>query len=214
MSTPYEKIANALAELDEDTFMSEIQKFVDGKPTTEDADEVVKACALGMEKVGDLFEEEEYFVGDLVYAAAVLTSGLDLVAPLLADSEATKLGTMVIGSAPGDLHDIGKNIFKSMAAAAGFEIYDLGVNVAPEAFAAKAKEVKADIVGISGLLTLSLDSMGDVIKALEAAGVRKGLKVMIGGNPVTEAVCKRIGADAFSTNASTGLKQCKEWMVS
>jgi dimethylamine corrinoid protein len=88
----------------------------------------------------------------------------------------------------------------------------LGVDVAPETFVEKVKEHKPNIVGISGLLTLSLDTMGDVIKALKDAGVRDGVKIMIGGNPVTEAVMNRVGADAYSTNASTGVKQCKEWV--
>ena len=100
-----------------------------------------------------------------------------------------------------------------MAEAAGFEVFDLGVDVAPEKFVEKVKEVNADIVGISGLLTLSLDTMGDVINALKEAGIRDNVKVMIGGNPVTEAVMLRVGADAYSTNASTGVKQCKEWVM-
>ena len=138
---------------------------------------------------------------------------MEKLKPCIGAEGSAKIGKLVIGSAPGDLHDIGKNIFISMMEAAGFEIYDLGVDVAPQKFADKVKEVKPEIVGISGLLTLSLETMGDVINALKEADLRESVKVMIGGNPVSEAVKLRVGADAHSTNAATGVKQCKEWVV-
>ncbi len=213
MDERYQLIADSLGELDEDAFNAAVQNVVDSNPSEEEADEVIKSFSVGMDKVGDYFEEGEYFVGDLIYAADILYNGIDAVKPFISSDGSNKIGSMVLGSAPGDLHDIGKNIFKSMAEAGGFEVYDLGVDVQPEVFVEKVKEVKPNIVGISGLLTLSLDSMGDVINALKEAGVRDDLKVMIGGNPVSEAVMLRVGADAWSTNASTGVKQLKEWMV-
>ncbi len=213
MNEKYQLIATALGELDEDAFLEGVNAVIESSPSQEEAEQVVRACADGMAKVGDYFEEGEYFVGDLIYAADILQNGFDLLKPYLSSDNTNSLGTIVLGSAPGDLHDIGKNIFKSMVEAAGFTVYDLGVDVAPEKYVEKVKEIKPDIVGISGLLTLSLDTMGQVIEALKAAGVRDGLKIMIGGNPVTEAVMNRVGADAYSTNASTGVKQCKEWMV-
>lgn len=213
MDERYQVIADALGELDEDAFNSAVQGIVDSNPSEEVADEVIKSFSVGMEKVGDYFEEGDYFVGDLIYAADILYSGIDAMKPFISGDGSNKIGSMVIGSAPGDLHDIGKNIFKSMAEAGGFEVYDLGVDVKPEVFVEKVKEVKPDVVGISGLLTLSLDAMGDVINALKEAGVRDDLKVMIGGNPVSEAVMLRVGADAWSTNASTGVKQLKEWVM-
>ena len=213
MENKFELIANALGELDEEQFMEELNALIKADPTEDTANEAVKACAKGMEIVGNYFEEEEYFVGDLIFAADILTNGFDLLAPYLATDGGDKIGKIVLGSAPGDLHDIGKNIFMKMAEAAGFEVFDLGVDVAPEKFVEKVKEVNADIVGISGLLTLSLDTMGDVINALKEAGIRDNVKVMIGGNPVTEAVMLRVGADAYSTNASTGVKQCKELVM-
>ncbi len=213
MDEKYQVIADALGELDEDGFLGAVSTITETCSNSKEAELVVKACAAGMEKVGDYFEEGEYFVGDLIYAADILKCGMDLLKPCLGAEGASKIGKMVIGSAPGDLHDIGKNIFISMMEAAGFEVIDLGVDVAPEQFVAKVQEVNPDIVGISGLLTLSLDTMGEVIAALEQAGVRNNVKVLIGGNPVSEAVMKRVGADAFSTNAATGVKQCKEWVV-
>lgn len=213
MDERYQLVADALGELDEDAFNAAIQGIVDSNPSKEEADEVINAFSVGMEKVGDYFEEGEYFVGDLIYAADILYNGIDAIEPFTSGDGSNKIGSMVIGSSPGDLHDIGKNIFKSMAEAGGFDVYDLGVDVKPEIFVEKVKEVKPDVVGISGLLTLSLDTMGDVINALKEAGVRDDLKIMIGGNPVSEAVMLRVGADAWSTNASTGVKQLKEWVV-
>ncbi len=213
MTEKYQHIIDALGELDEDRFMKGINEATAQNLGAGEAQEIVNACAKGMEKVGDYFEEGEYFVGDLIYAADILQCGMEKLKPVLGADGGAKIGKMVIGSAPGDLHDIGKNIFSSMMEAAGFEVHDLGVDVAPEKFVEKVREVKPNIVGISGLLTLSLDTMGDVIKALQDAGLRESVKVMIGGNPVSEAVQLRVGADAHSTNAATGVKQCKEWVV-
>lgn len=213
MTAKYQHITEALGQLDEDAVMKGLEEAVAACPGSEEAQELVNACTLGMEKVGDFFEEGEYFVGDLLYAADILKSGMEILAPCIGAGGVSKLGKLVVGSAPGDLHDIGKNIFISMMEAAGFEVFDLGIDVAPEKFVEKVREVKPDIVGISGLLTLSLDAMGDVINALKDAGLRDSVKVMIGGNPVSEAVQKRVGADAHSTNAATGVKQCKEWVV-
>lgn len=213
MEERYQVIADALGELDEEAFNARVESFVGSDPSEEEADKVIKSFSMGMDKVGEYFEEGEYFVGDLVYAADILYNGIDAIKPFLSSDGSSKIGSMVLGSAPGDLHDIGKNIFKSMAEAGGFEVHDLGVDVKPEVFVKKVKEVKPNIVGISGLLTLSLETMGDVINALKDAGLRDNLKIMIGGNPVSEAVMERVGADAWSTNASTGVKQLKEWVV-
>jgi methylmalonyl-CoA mutase cobalamin-binding domain/chain len=213
MADKYQHITNALGELDEDALLKGIEEAVESKPSADEAQEIVNACAEGMEKVGDYFEEGEYFVGDLIYAADILKCGMELLKPCIGAEGGNKIGKLVIGSAPGDLHDIGKNIFISMMEAAGFDVYDLGVDVAPEKFVKKVKEVNPDIVGISGLLTLSLETMGDVVSALKDAGLREQVKVMIGGNPVSEAVQLRVGADAHSNNAATGVKQCKEWVV-
>ncbi len=205
-------LAEALGNLEEDAFNEALDEIVANNPNSDEAQAVVDACAKGMETVGNYYEEGEYFVGDLIYAADILQGGFEKLAPFLTAEDAPKTGVLVLGSAPGDLHDIGKNIFKSMAEAAGFQVVDLGVDVPAETFAEKVKETNADIVGISGLLTLSLDTMGDVVKACQDAGVRDNVKILIGGNPVTDAVANRIGADAASNNASVAVKLCKEWM--
>ena len=112
----------------------------------------------------------------------------------------------------GDLHDIGKNIFRSMAEAAGFEVHDIGIDQPAEAFVNKVKEVNPEIVGMSGVLTLALESMKDTVDAFKAAGIRDNIKVIIGGNPVTKEACEQIGADAFTTNAAEGVKICQSWV--
>ncbi|NLM53010.1 MAG: cobalamin-binding protein, partial [Firmicutes bacterium] len=118
----------------------------------------------------------------------------------------------VLGTVHGDLHDIGKNIFRSMAEAAGFEVHDIGIDQPPSAFVDKVKEVNPDIVGMSGVLTLALESMKNTVDALKEAGIRDRVKIIIGGNPVTKEACVQIGADAFTTNAAEGVKICQRWV--
>lgn len=208
----YELVKTAIGDLDEDAVIEMIDEFISSNPAKEEVDNMINYCQGGMSLVGDKFQEGEYFVGDLIFAGELLQETIEKLKPLMGSSDKSVIGTMVIGSAPGDLHDIGKNIFKSMAEAAGFKIYDLGVDVPVEVFASKVKEVKPDIVGISGLLTMAFESMKDVIDELQAQGLRDDIKIMIGGNPVTAEVAKRVGADIHSTNAAEGLNVCKEWV--
>lgn len=119
---------------------------------------------------------------------------------------------MVLATVEGDLHDIGKNIFKSMAEAAGFEVYDLGIDTPASLFVEKVKEVKPQIVGMSGVLTLAIDSMKKTVDALTEAGLRDQVKVIIGGNPVTEDACRMVGADAYTNNAAEGVKIIQGWV--
>ena len=208
----FDKLTNAVAELEEEEVIEMLEKFIENSPSEEDALKAVEACQKGMVKVGDLFEEEEYFVGDLIFAGEMLTSAIDILKPALGDGSSSKVGTILLGTVSGDLHDIGKNIFKSMADAAGFEIYDLGIDVAPEVFVDKAKEVQPNIVGMSGVLTLALESMKNVVTAFEEEGLRNNFKIIIGGNPVTKEASEQIGSDAFTTNAAEGVKICQGWV--
>lgn len=208
MSSRFQNIIDALAELDDEAFLEGVNAAVaDG----EKPQDIVNACAAGVEKVGELFEEGEYFVGELVYTSDILSKAMDILEPLLGNGGGNVIGSMVIGTVQGDLHDIGKNIFISMMKSVGFKIYDLGVDVSPEAFVEKIKEVNPDIVGMSGLLTLSVDMMKTIIDTIEAAGLHS-MKIMIGGNIVNDMAMEHTGADAWSTNASKGVKQCKAWV--
>lgn len=205
-------LTQAVGDLDEDKVMEILREFVATNPSTVEANKVVNACQEGMAIVGDLFEKNEYFVGDLIFAGELLTAAIDTIKPVLGSESSAKLGKLIIATVEGDLHDIGKNIFKSMSEAAGFEVYDLGIDAPASAFVEKVKEVQPDVVGMSGVLTLALDSMKATVDALNEAGLRSGVKVIIGGNPVTEEACRQIGADAFTTNAAEGVKIVKEWV--
>ncbi|NTW72008.1 MAG: cobalamin-binding protein [Eubacteriaceae bacterium] len=205
-------ITTAVGELEEDKVLELLNDFVASNPTEEDAQKVVGACQEGMAMVGDLFESGEYFVGDLIFAGELLTEAIDLLKPVIGSGSTAKVGSIVIGTVHGDLHDIGKNIFKSMADAAGFEVYDLGIDQPVQAFIDKVKEVKPNIVGMSGVLTLALEAMKDTVDGLKEAGLRDSVKIIIGGNPVTKEACEHIGADAFTTNAAEGIKIAQSWV--
>lgn len=202
----------AIGDLDEEKVVAMLEAFVASNPSGEEAYSVVGACQKGMSIVGGLFEKNEYFVGDLIFAGELLTRSIDILKPVIGGDDSKKIGAIVVGTVEGDLHDIGKNIFASMVEAAGFQVYDLGIDVPPNAFVEKVKEVKPQIVGMSGVLTLALDSMKATVDALKEAGVRDNIKIVIGGNPVTEDACKQIGADAFTTNAAEGVKLCQGWV--
>lgn len=137
---------------------------------------------------------------------------MDELKPALSGDAMEKKARIVLATVEGDLHDIGKNIFRTMAEASGFEVFDLGIDVPVKRIVDKVKEVNPEIVGLSGVLTLALDSMKETIDSLETEGLRDNLKVIIGGVPVNENVCKRVGADDFSTNAADGVKICQRWV--
>ena len=205
-------LTQAVGDLEEDKVLTLLNEFVATNPSEEEAQKVVGACQQGMALVGDLFDKGEYFVGDLIFAGELLTSAIDVLKPVIGSGSTTKVGSIVIGTVEGDLHDIGKNIFKSMSEAAGFEVYDLGIDVSPNAFVEKVKEVQPQVIGMSGVLTLALDSMKNTIEELQNAGLRDSVKIVIGGNPVTKEACEQIGADAFTTNAAEGVKICQGWV--
>ncbi|GBF32595.1 methyltransferase corrinoid protein [Desulfocucumis palustris] len=207
-----QELTKAVGDLDEKKVLGLLNEFVASNPSPQDTAMVVSACQQGMAIVGDLFDAKEYFVGDLIFAGELLTSAIDILKPVMGGENTAKIGKMVLATVQGDLHDIGKNIFKSMSEAAGFEVYDLGIDAPASAFVEKVKEVNPEIVGMSGVLTLALDSMKNTVEALKEAGLRDGVKLIIGGNPVTEEACNMIGADAFTTNAAEGVKICQGWV--
>jgi len=154
-----------------------------------------------MDEVGRLFQCEEYFVPELLLAARAMKGSLDLLRPLLAASGRKPSGRVVIGTVKGDLHDIGKNIVASMLEGGGFEVIDLGADVAPERFVEAIQRSDANLVCLSALLTVTMPSMRTTIEALKQAGVRGRVKVLVGGAPVTQQFAHQIGADGYSDNA-------------
>lgn len=205
------KLAELLGDLDEEAVLEALDELIAKGASAEEGLAAVSALQKGMNTVGDLFESGEYFVGDLIFAGEILTEAIGKLKPILSAGTGDKMGNIVLGTVHGDLHDIGKNIFKNMVEIAGFEVYDIGIDQAPEAFVEKIKEVNPIIVGMSGVLTLALDSMKDTVDAIKAAGLRDTVKIIIGGNPVTKEACEQIGADAFTTNAAEGVRICKDW---
>jgi 5-methyltetrahydrofolate--homocysteine methyltransferase len=158
-----------------------------------------------MTEVGRLFEEGEYFVPEMLIAARAMQAGLALLRPALADAEVKAKGKVAIGTVKGDLHDIGKNLVSIMLEGAGYEIVDLGVDVSPDQFL-EAITDRADIVGLSALLTTTMPSMEATIKAIDEAGLREKVKIIIGGAPVTADFAQKIGADGYAEDASQAVK--------
>ncbi|MDR3175129.1 MAG: corrinoid protein [Desulfovibrio sp.] len=167
-----------------------------------DAYEAVdKGLAHGMDRAGRLFEEDEYFVPELLIAADAMYAGLDVLRPHIKADAASEPGKIVLGVVEGDTHDIGKNLVKIILEAKGFTVFDLGRDVPPGDFVKKAREVGADIIGLSTLMTTTMPGMAEVVENLRAAGLRDRIKVMIGGAPISSAFARRIGADGYSANA-------------
>ena len=157
----------------------------------------------GMSVVGEKFKANEVFVPEVLIAARAMKVGAEILKPYLVSENVTAAGKVVLGTVKGDLHDIGKNLVKMMLEGKGLEVIDLGVDVAPEAFVAAAKESGAGVICCSALLTTTMGVMKDVVALCEAEGIRDQVKIMIGGAPVTQAFCDSIGADAYTPDAAT-----------
>ena len=206
------KLTELLGNLEEEKVLESVKKMVDSGIAGEEALKVVAACQEGMVIVGDRFEKGEYFVADLIFAGEILTGALDALKPVLAGQAQKSIGKMVLGTVYGDLHDIGKNIFRNLSEILGIEVFDIGIDQPSDAFVRKVKEVGANAIGMSGVLTLSIDSMKKTVDALKEAGLRDQVKVIIGGVPVTQSACDLVGADAWTTNAAEGAKIVKTWL--
>jgi 5-methyltetrahydrofolate--homocysteine methyltransferase len=170
------------------------------------------ALIPAMGEVGRLFEEGEYFVPEMLIAARAMKAGLEILKPLLVDSGVEPVGRVAIGTVKGDLHDIGKNLVAMMLEGAGFEIVDLGTDVAPDKFV-DAVQNGADIIGLSALLTTTMPSMESTVKAIVDAGLRDQVKIIIGGAPVTHEYAQKIGADGYAPDASQAASLAKGFMA-
>jgi len=202
----FENLAAAMGELDEDT-VKEILEAIDN---ADDANRAMEACQKGMDTVGKLFEEGEYFVGDLIYAGELMTDAVEVLKPYLAGAESTGAKTrMILCTVKDDLHDIGKNIVRSMLEANGFNVLDLGIDVPASKVVETAKAEGIKIVALSGVLTLALDSMKATVDAIKAAGL--DCRVIIGGAPVSAEACRNIGADEWAHSPQKTVATCKEW---
>lgn len=176
-----------------------------------EAGEILQAGLIrAMGEVGRLFEEGEYYVPEMLVAARAMKAGLERIRPLLVDSDVKPAGKVVLGTVKGDLHDIGKNLVAMMLEGAGFEIKDLGTDVSPEKFVAALREDNIDLVGLSALLTTTMPMMKSTILAISEAGLRKQVKIMIGGAPVTPSYAEDIGADGYAPDASRAVSLARQ----
>jgi 5-methyltetrahydrofolate--homocysteine methyltransferase len=173
------------------------------------ADVVTSGLQAGLVIVGDKFSSGEFFIPEMLFAARAVTRALDVLRPLLTDSEAVTFGRVVLGTVAGDIHDIGKNLVGMLLQGAGFEVIDLGNNVSVERFVAAAKEHGPDILGLSALLTTTMPGMEATIGALEAAGIRHQVRVVVGGAPVTQHFADRIGADGYGADGGAAIELCR-----
>jgi 5-methyltetrahydrofolate--homocysteine methyltransferase len=171
-------------------------------------DVLEKGLIAGMDRVGKDFKANQIYVPEVLIAARAMKSAMEVLRPALIAAGAEPVGTVIIGTAKGDLHDIGKNLVAMMMEGAGFKVVDLGVDVSPETFVQKAKEEKATVVGISALLTTTMVNMKGIIEALKKAGVKA--KVVVGGAPVTQSFANEIGADGYAPDAASAVDRAKE----
>ncbi|MBM3145035.1 MAG: cobalamin-binding protein [Chloroflexi bacterium] len=171
-----------------------------------------KGLMPGMDHVGAEFKAGNLFVPEVLRSARAMQSSMSLIKPLLAETGAAMTGKLLLGTVKGDLHDIGKNLVGMMCEGAGFEVKDMGKDIEPDVFVEAVQEFKPDILGMSALLTTTMRSMEHTIKALEEAGVRDRLKIMIGGAPVTQTFADQIGADGYASNAASAAELAKKLM--
>jgi 5-methyltetrahydrofolate--homocysteine methyltransferase len=180
----------------------------------EDVQKILNEGLLaGMSVVGDRFKKGEFYVPEVLVAARAMKEGMEILKPFLVEKNIKGKGTIVLGTVKGDLHDIGKNLVGMMLEGAGFEVVDLGVDVAPEKFIQAAKEKSADITGLSALLTTTMLSMKDVIGAVEKEGLKGKVKVIIGGAPVTQDYANEIRADGYAPDAASAVDVVKELLA-
>lgn len=168
-----------------------------------------KGLADGMNRAGKLYEEEEYYIPELLLCSDAMYSGLDILKPHLEKEQTENKAKVVIGVVEGDTHDIGKNLVKIMMETEGFEVIDLGRDIPPVDFVNKAKEVGASIIALSTLMTTTMDGMAEVINLLKKEGIRDKISVMVGGGPISQNFADKIGADAYTLDASKAAKRAK-----
>lgn len=204
----YEEIADAVVKGQADEVKDLIQKGLSKEISAEDL--LNNGLVTGMNVVSVKFKNNEFFIPEVLVSARAMTSGLDILKPLLAEANVKAKGTVVMGTVKGDLHDIGKNIVGMMLQGAGFEIIDLGADVPKEKFVEQAQQQGVNIVGMSALLTTTMIYMKEIIQALKAAGLREKVKVIVGGAPVTQAYADQIEADGYAPDAASAVDLTKE----
>ena len=201
-------IAQAIDQGDRDKTVELTQKALGAGDNPQDI--IAKGLQAGMAAVGEKFSSGEYFLPDMLMAARAMKAALEVLAPALKETGIPTIGKVVIGTVEGDMHDIGKNVVATFLSGNGFEVFDLGLNVPAQKFIDEVKEKQPDILGMSALLTTTMPVMGKVIKALEETGLRSGVKVVVGGAPVTQDYANYIGADGYAHDGGRAVPVCRE----
>jgi methanogenic corrinoid protein MtbC1 len=205
-----QELVKAMADMREDDALRLAQEMLAGGA---DPLAILDSAREAMDIVGKRFERGEYYLPELIMAGEMLNQITDLVKPQLAQMpQVERKGTVVIGSVAGDIHDIGKNIVSFMLDVNGFEVHDLGIDISPQKFVQAIEELEPAVVGLSGFLTLAFDSMKDTVAAIEAAGLRDRVKIMIGGGQITDKIREYTGADAYGDDAMEAVALAQRWI--
>jgi methanogenic corrinoid protein MtbC1 len=204
------KLVNAIADMKEEEALKLVREMVEGGS---DPMEILDAARKAVDIVGQRYEKGTYFLPELMLAGEMLTQITDIIKPELAKMpEVKRHGKVVIGTVAGDIHDIGKNIVSFMLDVNGFDVLDLGVDVSPQKFVEAIQDFEPQVVGLSGFLALAYDAMKETVEAIKTAGLRDGVKIMVGGGQVSDEVRKYTGADAYGKDAMAGVSLAKEWV--
>ncbi|MFX0549485.1 corrinoid protein [Hathewaya histolytica] len=207
-----EELSASVVDMNEELAIEAADKFIENN--FEAYEGIADGLAVGMEKAGQLFEEEEYYIPELLMCSDAMYAGLDKLRPYLKKEDTKDTYKAVVGVVEGDTHDIGKNLFKIMLETTGFEVLDLGRDVPPSEFIKKAKETGASLIGMSTLMTTTMDNMEVVIKLLEEEKMRNDVVVMVGGGPISQNFADKIGADGYAPEASKAARLAKELVKS
>ena len=206
----FEKLVKAIVEMREEEAMASVKELLDKR---EDPLKIMEQCKKAVEIVGAQFEKGEYFLPELIMAGHMLTEISNRVKPVLSKGlEVKRIGKVVMGTVEGDVHDIGKNIVNFLLDVNGFEVIDIGIDVPAEKFVQAIRDFSPQVVGLSGLLTLAYDSMKKTVQAIERAGLRNKVKIIIGGGQVNDTIKEYAGADAYGKDAMAGVLLAKQWM--
>jgi dimethylamine corrinoid protein len=203
-----DKLANCVLEMEDEEVVDIANDYIENEFDAYEG--ISKGLALGMEQAGKLYEEEEYYIPELLLCSDAMYEGINIFKPHLKRNHTQEHYRAVVGVVEGDTHDIGKNLFKIMLETSGFEVFDLGRDVPPMDFINKAKEINADVVGMSTLMTTTMDNMQVVINLLKEENMREDVVVMVGGGPISQSFADKIGADGYAHEASKAVKLAKD----
>jgi methanogenic corrinoid protein MtbC1 len=205
----FDELTLALANLDEPGVLALVQERLD---EGQNALAILDVCRQGMAIVGERFQEGEYFISELIFSGAIFKQVAKMVEPWITTTSGAPQGTVVIGTVKSDIHDIGKDLVVLLLKAANYKVHDLGVDVPPQRFVEALQETGATVLGLSALLTTAFGPMKETVVAVEDAGLRAGINIMIGGGPVNKQVQEFVGADACGADAQAAVDLCNQWL--